>query len=218
MDKVLRPDRLELDLATSTQGGNANKFTHWSTTMDNFIETLKDTVTSDEAKYKVQINFISPDIFLHISGLTKYTEASAVLQALFVKTKNPNYARHCLAMRTQKEGESIELYLLALEKLAKECDFKDVTAAAHQEECIITAFISGLSSHQIRQRLLEDTKPLSDTTKAATTLEQALRENVRSWFEQFEVFLEVGELVEDPTIPEIPEDDNRAQDETDRLT
>ena len=44
--------------------------------MDNFIETLKDTVTSDEAKYKVLINFISPDIFLHISGLTKYTEAS----------------------------------------------------------------------------------------------------------------------------------------------
>ena len=177
MDKVLRPDRLELDLATSTQGGNANKFTHWSTTMDNFLETLKGTVTSDEAKYKVLINFISPDIFLHISGLTKYTEASALLQALFVKTKNPNYARHCLAMRTQKEGESIELYLLALEKLAKECDFKDVTAAAHQEECIRTAFISGLSSHQIRQRLLEDTKPLSDTTKAASTLEQALRES-----------------------------------------
>ena len=42
--------------------------------------------------------------------------------------------------------------------------------------------------------------------------------DVRSWFEQFEVFLEVGELVEDPTIPEIPEDDNRAQDETERLT
>ena len=38
--------------------------------------------------------------------------------------------------------------------------------------------------------------------------------DVRSWFEQFEVFLEVGELVEDPTIPEIPEDDNREQDET----
>ena len=42
--------------------------------------------------------------------------------------------------------------------------------------------------------------------------------DVRSWFEQFEVFLEVGELVEDPTIPEIPEDNNRAQDETERLT
>ena len=42
--------------------------------------------------------------------------------------------------------------------------------------------------------------------------------DVRSWFEQFEVFLEVGELVEDPTIPEIPEDENRVQDETDRLT
>ena len=47
----------------------------------------------------------------------------------------------------------------------------------HQEECIRTAFISGLSSHQIRQRLLEDTKSLSDTTKAAITLEQALRDS-----------------------------------------
>ena len=78
MDKVLRPDKLELDLLTSASGsGNANKFTHWRTTMDNFIETLKDTVaTTDEAKYKVLINFISPDIFLHISGLTKYTAGS----------------------------------------------------------------------------------------------------------------------------------------------
>ena len=42
--------------------------------------------------------------------------------------------------------------------------------------------------------------------------------DVRSWFEQFEVFLEVGELVEDPTIPEIPEDEDRAHDETERLT
>ena len=142
--------------------------------MENFVETLKETVTTDDAKYKVLINFISPDIFLHISELTKYSEALALLQALFVKTKNPNYARHCLAMRTQKEGESIELYLLALEKLAKECDFKEVTAALHQEECIRTAFISGLSSHQIRQRLLEDTTSLSDTTKAAITHEQGL--------------------------------------------
>ena len=103
MDKVLRPDRLELDLATSTQGGNANKFTHWSTTMDNFLETLKDTVTSDEAKYKVLINFISPDIFLHISGLTKYTEASALLQALFVKTKNL-MANHGKQKATRRSG------------------------------------------------------------------------------------------------------------------
>ena len=116
MDKVLRPEKLELDLGTSADGGNANKFVHWETTMENFVETLKETVTTDDAKYKVLINFISPDIFLHISELTKYSEALALLQALFVKTKNPNYARHCLAMRTQKEGESIELYLLALEK------------------------------------------------------------------------------------------------------
>ena len=177
MDKVLRPDKLELDLGTSADGGNANKFLHWKTTMDNFIDSLKDTVTTDQARYKVLINFISPDIFLHISELTKYSEALGVLQALFVKSKNPNYARHCLAMRSQKEGESIEVYLLALEKLAKECDFKAVTAVLHQEECIRTAFISGLNSHQIRQRLLEDTKSLADTTKAAITLEQALRDS-----------------------------------------
>ena len=57
-----------------------------------------------------------------------------VYQALFVKSKNPNHARHCLAMQSQKEGESVEVYLLALEKLAKEYDFKAVTAVLHQEE------------------------------------------------------------------------------------
>ena len=124
MDKVLSPEKLELDLGTSADGGNANKFVHWKTIMENFVETLKETVTTDDAKYKVLINFISPDIFLHISELTKYSEALALLQALFVKTKNPNYARHCLAMRTQKEGESIELYLLALEKLVYKIPYR----------------------------------------------------------------------------------------------
>ena len=42
--------------------------------------------------------------------------------------------------------------------------------------------------------------------------------DVRSWFDQFEVFLEVGELVDEPIVPEVPAEENREQEETDRLT
>ena len=43
MDKVFRPEKLELDLGTSADGGNANKFVHWKTTMEHFVETLKES-------------------------------------------------------------------------------------------------------------------------------------------------------------------------------
>ena len=46
-------------------------------------------------------------------------------------------------------------FLQALNVLAKDCVFKDVTAAQSKEEFIRDTFINGLSSSSIRQRLLE---------------------------------------------------------------
>ena len=66
---------------------------------------------------------------------------------------NEIFARHCLATRQQKPGENLDEFLQALKILSKDCNFKDVTAARHQEETIRDAFISGLQSSIIRQRL-----------------------------------------------------------------
>ena len=57
--------------------------------------------------------------------LRSITAAIELLRALFVKVKNENFARHCLAYRTQKDGESIEQYILVLEKLAKDMCFQE---------------------------------------------------------------------------------------------
>lgn len=173
MDKILRPERLELDPNTSVDGLHSHTYTHWTATFNNFLVTIQDKVTTEEQKYSVLINHVSPDIYLHISSVTKYTEAIALLKALFVKEKNENFARHCLAYRTQKDGETVEQYILSLETLAKDCSFKKAEAGEHQDLCVRTAFIGGLKNPSIRQRLLEETKSLKDTVKSALTLEQA---------------------------------------------
>ena len=91
--------------------------------------------------------------------MTQYSQAIEILKSLFVKEKNENFARHCLANRSQNEGESIEQYIMALETLGKQCNFEAVNAVQHREQCIRTAFIGGLHSNHIRQRLLEEKNP-----------------------------------------------------------
>ena len=118
---------------------------------------------------------MSPDIYNLISSQTDYASAVAVLDNIFIKEKNESYSRHCLLSRIQKPDESIDQYMIALQTLAKECKFEAVTAVLHREQSIRTALISGVTSNQIRQRLLEDTKDLNGTLNTALTLEQALK-------------------------------------------
>ena len=56
----------------------------------------------------------------------------------------------------QNAGENLEDYLQRLKALAKDCEFKEVNAATHQDEAIRDALIAGLYSVDIRQRLLEE--------------------------------------------------------------
>ena len=51
-----------------------------------------------------------------------------------------------LATRKQKPGESFDTYLNALKSLAKDCNFKAVTADVYQSESIRDAFIAGTTS------------------------------------------------------------------------
>jgi len=61
-----------------------------------------------------------------------------------------------------------------LKRLSLDCDFRDVTAQLHKEEAIRDAFIGGLTSNEIRQRLLEDdTLTLETAFTKARSLEIA---------------------------------------------
>ena len=55
--------------------------------------------------------------------------------------------------------------LVVLENFAKDCDFKAVTAEQYRDNSVREAFISGMVSSVIRQRLLE--KKELDLTSAA---------------------------------------------------
>ena len=64
-------------------------------------------------------------------------------------------ARHLLSAQTQLPGESINEFLDDLRRLTKDFDLKAVDTHMHQQNIIRDAFIKGLESASIHQRLLE---------------------------------------------------------------
>ena len=82
-----------------------------------------------------------------------------------------------LATRRQQTVESVDQYLQSLKRLAKDCDFQAVTATQARDEYIRDAFINGITSNHIRQRLLENkTLDLKTAYDQALSLEMAQRQ------------------------------------------
>lgn len=175
MDKALRPDKLTLDLKLSADGRNSIAFQHWKKTLESFLTAISPVATplTAEQKFDILTNHVSPDIYSSILHLQKYDDAMQLLEGIFIKARNKNYARHKLATRKQEEGESIDQFCIALKTLARDCDFQEVTSSVHEAECIRTSFISGIKSDDIRQRLLEKTDNLAAIILLAQTIESA---------------------------------------------
>ena len=80
---------------------------------------------------------------------------------------------------TQRPGESIAEYVLSLRELAKDCDCVQVTAEQYKDEFTRDAFIYGLASFSIRQRLLEgDDIDFKTSIEQAETLDRAQHHSV----------------------------------------
>ena len=76
--------------------------------------------------------------------------------------------------RTQHPGESIAEYVHSLRKLAIDCDFAQVRAEQYRDELTRDAFINGLASLSIRQRLVEvDDIDFTIAIERAETLDRA---------------------------------------------
>ena len=150
MDKVLRPERFD----TKPNAQDASKsWRHWLTTFENFVEAIPDEEVN---KLNVLINYVSSEVYQLFYEATTYDEAINLLKSLYVKTPNEIFARHKLATRKQQPGESLDEYLQELKILSKDCNFSDVTAYQYRDEAVRDAFITGLLSTNIRQRLLEN--------------------------------------------------------------
>ncbi|XP_066911117.1 uncharacterized protein [Clytia hemisphaerica] len=74
----------------------------------------------------------------------------------------------------QNDTETVDQYLQELERLSKNCNFAAVTKEIYRQEYVRDAFINGLRSPVIRQRLLESpTLTLQQAFQQARTLELA---------------------------------------------
>ena len=178
MEKYLKSERLELD---PSKPKAADTWRHWKMTFYIFLEavceTQQPTSLTDRLKLKLLINLLSPAIFKHLSEIHDYSTAMNVLEEIFVKPKNSVFCRHLLATRRQQTDESVDQYLQSLKRLAKDCDFQAVTATQARDEYIRDAFINGITSNHIRQRLLENkTLDLNTAYDQALTLEMAQRQ------------------------------------------
>ena len=97
----------------------------------------------------------------------------------YVKPVNEVFARYRLSTCQQNEGESLEDFLERLNSLNSNCNFSDCTSAQIKEAAARDAFISGLQSGYIQQRILEDNiLELIDVVDKARRLEEARRKSI----------------------------------------
>jgi len=81
--------------------------------------------------------------------------AIGTLKELYVKPKNTIAARHELLTCKQMTGESIDNFVVRLKRLSQECACQAVSVERYSLELMRDAFITGIQSHVIRQRLLK---------------------------------------------------------------
>ena len=196
MEKYLKPARFECDPNTT---GADKQFKHWLATFKNFITSIQtatpSTSASSEAnaetnnannatdnRLNILMNYISPAVYEYIQDCDTYDNAITTLTEIYVKPINKIYARYRLATRKQGEGESLDAFIQDLHRLSKECSFEAVTAELHRQGYVRDAFISGIQSKVIRQKLLENTTlTMEETFNQARTLQTA-HKNAESYY------------------------------------
>ena len=120
MDKILRPERLDLDVKSSNAEEDYN---HWIRTFENFLEAVIKS-NDDADKLKVLTNFVTPKVYHYIAHCDSFESAKGMLQSLFIKKKNKVCARYILLNQKQDPSETISDYVASLKQLTRDCDFK----------------------------------------------------------------------------------------------
>ena len=101
-------------------------------------------------------NYLIHKTYTFVTDTRSYDEARKAINNAYHKPKNIIFARHLLITRTQKETRAIDEYVHALDQLARDCQFQDVRANDYKDDLSWDAFINGIGSSTIRQRLLEE--------------------------------------------------------------
>ena len=132
--KLMKPDRLDTD-PQAVDAGKIFKF--WLKSFELFLQTLqeerqteRDRATSSFTPSAVEIpklrfllTSLSPTIYEYVEDAQTYDEAIKILKKTYKQQNNPVFARHLLATREQRAGESLSEFVQALKILAKDCEF-----------------------------------------------------------------------------------------------
>ena len=139
---------------------------------NNFLDVLTDL--NERKKLSLLVNHVSTSVYEYIAECSTYTEAMKVLKDMYEKPTSVVFARHKLLTCCQKDGETLDQFMNSLKQLSKECNFQAVDAVKNRDDCVRDAFITGLSSNFIRQRLPENKDlSLQVAYDQARSLEQA---------------------------------------------
>ena len=102
------------------------------------------------------INHTDSAAYEVISESRSFEEAINELQKVYAMAPNPIFAGYLLKTCRQQTGQSLDDYFQNLKSFSMDCNFAAVSAIQHKEEAVRDAFISGLASPEIRQRILEN--------------------------------------------------------------
>ena len=133
------------------------EWSHWLKTFENYVEVMDASFANGQPtdRLKALVNCISYQVYEYIEESPTYNTMIATVRDLFSKAPNEVFACHLLATAKQEPGHTLDEFLLSLQKLAKDCNFQAVTGMQYKQEMICDAFINGLISPRIRQRLLK---------------------------------------------------------------
>ena len=157
LNELLKPVRFDADPHSPKA---AKQLKLWLKVFTDFLERCASAAEAQEAPAPNQLQilfaYVSADIYEYIEDCESFDAAIAKLKTIFIKPPNVIFARHPLATRKQQPGETLEDFYQSLHILSKDCGLRNVTAEEYRNELVRDAFINGLSSHSIRQRLLEN--------------------------------------------------------------
>ena len=83
-----------------------------------------------------------PESLRNIEHCLMYDKAIGVLKPQYVKPTNEVFARHQLATRRQKSGETLDKFLHSLKSMSKVCNFQNVTEIVYRDDAVWDTFIT----------------------------------------------------------------------------
>jgi len=155
MDKLLRPSKLEI---LPEEPEAIKVYDYWLKTFDSFLEAVTAAAENADGINKLGLltNFLTHQTYSFIAEATTYDDACEALKIAHHKRQNVVFTGRLLMTRVQNPTESIDEYVHVLRQLTRDCEFQDVNARTYQDELTRDAFINGINSSIIRQRLLEE--------------------------------------------------------------